>query len=246
MNDSLRNMKYFMECLRNLPSSEVLPIGDSGGFCVSTRTEAENWVCFPECVRDVETVRKAAEFFRKRNETAVWPVFGGGNEILAEGGMFLDCQLRVMTLAADAPVLIRGNDSVTFTAVTTREDSLRWAKCAWLGFDYGGVDPSEDYCAFAENLTGCRDFALGVAVLHGRDAGAFVAVNDDEGLTGVYYFAVIPEMRRKGVAAAMMNEIRRLSRKKVVLQATEAGVPFYSAYGFKDFGAIDVYSTEEV
>ena len=246
MNDALRNMKFFMERLKNLPSSESLTLGDSGGFCVSTRTEEENWIYFPERVNDSETVRKAAEFFRERNETALWPVFDGGNEILTEGGMFHDRQLRAMSLDSGCSVSIRGNESVTFKAVTTREDSLRWAKSAWLGFDYGGDEPSEDYCEFAGNLTGCRDFVVCVSVLNGRDAGTFIAVNDDAGLTGVYYFAVIPEMRRKGVAVSMMNEIRRLSQgKKIVLQATESGVPFYSAYGFKDLGGIDVYSTSE-
>ena len=246
MNDSLRNMRFMMECLKNLPSSEILTLGNYGGFCISTRTESENWICFPDRVNDIETVKKAAEFFRERNESALWPVIDGGNEILSEGGFIPSEQLRAMTLASDSPVLILGNDSMTFKAVTSREDSVRWAKCAWLGFDYEGDEPTEDYFSFAQNLTACKNFALYVAVLHGRDSGAFISVNDDEGLTGVYYFSVIPEMRRKGIAAAMMDEIRRLSRgKKIVLQATESGVPFYSAYGFRDEGVIDVFRNRE-
>ena len=247
MNDSLRNMKFMMECLKNIPANKSLTLGNSEGFCVSTLTAAENWVCFPGCVNDIETVRKAAEFFCEREEFFLWPVFDGGNETLKAGGLIQSEELRAMTLASDSPVLTRGNDSVTFEAVTSREDSARWAKCAWLGFAYDGGEPTDDYISFAENLTACRNFALYIAVLHGRDCWVFQTVNDDAGLTGVYYFAVIPDMRRKGIAAAMMDEIRRLSRgKKIVLQATLAGVPFYSAYGFKDEGAIDVFRNREI
>ena len=247
MNDALHNMKFFMESLKSIPANESLTLGNSEGFCVSTITEAENWICFPGRVNDVETVKRAAEFFREREEFFMWPVFDGGNEILSAGGLIQSEQLRAMSFDSDSTALTRGNDSVTFKAVTTREDSMRWAKCTWLGFEYKGGEPSEDYSVFAENLTACKDFGLYIAVLDGRDSGAFLSVNDDAGMTGVYYFAVLPEMRRKGIAAAMMSEICRLSRgKRIVLQATLSGVPFYSAYGFKDLGGIDVFRIREM
>lgn len=246
MNDALRNMRFMMECLKNIPSNESIALGN--GFCVSTCTKFENWVYFPDCVNDIETVKTAAEFFSRRNETFMWPVFDGGNEILSDAGLFYGGKLRAMTLDSDSPVLTCGNDSVTFEAVTSREDSLRWAECAWHGFEYGKEKPDDDYCAFAENLMSCKNFALYIAVLHGRDCGTFM-ITDDDNLSGVYYFAVLPEMRRKGIAVSMMNEIRRLSHgkngQKIVLQAESKGVPFYSAYGFKDAGGIDIFSNSE-
>ena len=245
MNDALCNMRFFMERLKDIPANESLTLDN--GFCVSTITEAENWVCYPGRVKDAETVKAAAEFFRERNEFFVWPVFDGGNDILTIGGLIQSESLRAMTLDADSPAQIRGNDSVTFNAVTSHEDSMRWAVCSWKGFEYDGDNPSEDFCEFAGNLAGCEDFGLYVAELNGHDCGAFLTVNDDAGFIGVYYFAVIPEMRRKGIAAAMMNEIRRLSHgKKIVLQATLTGVPFYSAYGFKDCGEIETYRNRQI
>ena len=245
MNDALRNMRFMMECLRNIPANESIALGNSGGFCVSTCTKFENWVYFPDPVNDIETVKAATEFFSKRNESFTWPVFDGGNEILSDAGLFYGGKLRAMTLDSDSVISIRGNDSVTFSAVTSREDSLRWAECAWHGFEYGKGKPDDDYCAFAENLMSCKNFALYIAVLHGRDCGAFL-VSDGDNLSGVYSFAVIPEMRRKGIAVSMMNEIRRLSHgKKIVLQAETKGIPFYSAYGFKDAGGIDIFSNSE-
>lgn len=244
MNDALSNMRFFMERLRDIPANESLTLND--GFCVSTITEAENWVCFPGRVNDVESVKAVAEFFRDRHEFFMWPVFDGGNEILSAGGLSQSESLRAMTLDSDLPIQIRGNDSVTFKAITSREASMRWAVCSWQGFEYDGDEPSEDFCKFAGNLAGCEDFGLYVATLHGRDCGAFITVNDDAGFMGVYYFAVIPEMRRKGIAATMMNEICRLSHgKKIVLQATLTGVPFYRAYGFKDCGEIEVYRNRQ-
>ena len=63
---------------------------------------------------------------------------------------------------------------------------------------------------------------------------------------GVYYFATIPEQRRKGVARSMMNEICRLSNgKKILLQATPMGLPFYKNFGFKELCKIPVYSDSD-
>ncbi len=189
MNDALYNMRFFMECLRDIPANESLTLND--GFCVSTGTYFENWVCFSGRVNDVESVKAVAEFFRDRHEAFLWPVFDGGNEILSAGGLVQSESFRAMTLDSDSTVHIRGNDSVTFKAVTSPKDSLRWAVCSWNGFEYDGYEPSEDYCKFAGNLAGCEDFGLYVAVLDGRDCGAFLTVNDDAGFMGVYYFAVI-------------------------------------------------------
>lgn len=244
MNDALSNMRFFMERLRDIPANESLTLND--GFCVSTITEAENWVCFPGRVNDVESVKAVAEFFRDRHEFFMWPVFDGGNEILSAGGLSQSESLRAMYLDSDSPVQIRGNDSVTFKAVTSREDSMRWAVCSWRGFEYDGDEPSEDFCKFAGNLAGCEDFRLYIAVLDGRDCGTFLTVNDDAGFMGAYYLAVLPDMRRKGIATAIMNEVRRLShRKKIVFQATMMGVPCYLACGFKDCGEIEVYRNRQ-
>ena len=246
MNDALRNMRFMMECLKNIPENESLTLGN-GGFCVSTRTESENWVCFPERVRDAETVKRIAEFFGARGEYFLWPVFDGGCKILAEGGLVQDESLRAMSLDPDSPVLLRGNDSVTIQAVTSGEGTLKWAEAAWRGFGYDGETPAEDFCGFARNLLGCENFGMYVAELGGKSAGTCLTVSDDAGLVGVNYLSVVPEMRRKGIAAAMMNEIRSLSHgKKIVLQSSLMGVPFYTAYGFKDCGEIKVFRNREV
>ena len=242
MNDVWRDLKFFAEHLRRLPVSESIALGTEGGFCVSTGCEFENWVYFPEHVNDTDTVNMAAGFFRDRGETFMWPVYDGGGEVLAEGGLLHAGHLEAMSLDPTRAVTSRGNPAVTFRAVD-RETSWTWARCAWTAFEYGDGEPDGEYFALVEALCDDGDMSLYVAELGGHDAGTFL-VTEKAGLMGVYYFATRPDFRRRGVASAMMNEICRLSGgRKIILQATPSGVPFYENFGFDDLGAIEVYST---
>lgn len=242
MIDVWEDLKFFAVHLRNLHVSESIALGNSGGFCVSTGCEFENWVYFPGCVNDVETVNMAAGFFRERGETFMWPVYDGGIEALGEAGLVHAGHLEAMSFDPSKAAKSHVNPAVTFRAVT-RENSGTWAKCAWSSFEHGDGEPDTKYFALVEALCDDGDMSLYVAEVDGEDAGTFLVTNE-AGLMGVYYFATRPDFRRKGVASAMMSEICRLSGgRKIVLQATPMGVPFYSAYGFDDLGAIEVYST---
>ena len=242
MRDVWEDLKFFAEHLRNLPVSESITLGQHGGFCVSTNNEFENWVYFPETVKDTETVKAAAGFFRERGETFMWPVYDGGSEILEASGLLHAGHLEAMSLEPSHAVRDRVNPSVKVRAVT-RQTSEQWASCAWSAFEYGEGEPSGEYLALVEALCNDADMSLYVAELDGHDAGTFLVTHEPE-LMGVYYFATKPEFRRKGVAVSMMNEICRLSKgRKIVLQATPSGVPFYEAFGFEDLGKIEVYST---
>lgn len=242
MNDALDSLRFFAEHLRNFRVSESLALGNRGGFCVSTNNEFENWVYYPERVKDIETVNMAAGFFRERGETFMWPVYDGGDEILAEAGLLHAGHLEAMSFDPSRSVTNRGNNAVTLRAIT-REASGEWARCLWSAFAYGDGEPSREYCALVEALCDDVSMSLYVAELDGHDAGGFL-LTDEPGLTGVYYFGVRPEFRRRGVASAMMSGICGLAGgKKIVLQSTPEGVPFYEAFGFEDWGAIEVYST---
>ena len=242
MRDVWEDLRFFAEHLSKLPISESMTLGKRGGFCVSTNNEFENWVYFPERVKDIETVKKAMTFFGERGETFMWPVYDGGSEILEASGLLHAGHLEAMSLDPERSVKDRVNPSITFRKIS-RETSWQWTECAWAAFAYGGGEPSGDYLALGEALCNDDDMSLYVAELEGHDVGAFL-VTDEAELIGVYYFATKPEFRRKGVAASMMNEICRLSGgRKIVLQATPSGVPFYRAFGFEDLGAIEVYST---
>lgn len=265
IQDVWRNFGFFCGCLRSFSISESLTLSDKG-YCVSTGNEFENWVYYPEKisdassshnglfqavnypekVSDVETVKKAMKFFADRCETFMWPVYDGGFDVLEEAGLVHAGHLEAMSLEPSRAVTKRVNPSVKFKAVTNYSLSDEWAKCEWSAFEYGGSTESAAYKAYiALARAFCDDerMLMYIAELDGIDAGAFLVTNEAD-MIGVYYFAAVPELRRKGIASSMMSEICGLSKgRKIVLQATPSGVPFYESFGFDDLGAMEVYST---
>ncbi|MBQ3403542.1 MAG: GNAT family N-acetyltransferase [Synergistaceae bacterium] len=239
------DLRFFLEHLRDLPVSESLPLGTSGGFCVSTGNEFENWIYYPEPINDPDTVEMAAKFFRERGMSFMWPVYDGGQELLERSGLLYAGSLEAMTLDPSRITLSTSGHDVEIFQVKTREDARLWARTAWLGFEYGGDVPAPEYCSLVEAfMNDSEAFSLCIARSGGVDAGTFM-VTHEPGLMGVYYVCVVPEMRRKGIARAMMSEICRLSEgRTITLQATPSGVPFYEAFGFDDLFPIPVYSTE--
>ena len=240
MREIWQDLRFFISRLRLLSVSESLELDE--GFCVSTNNEFENWVYYPARVRDVETVRAAMNFFAGRGETFMWPVFDGGCEVLEAAGLLHAGHLEAMSLNPENAVTNRVNESVIIKPATSAK---RWASCEWSAFEYGESGVSGEYFALVKALLkDTENFSLYIAELEGVDAGAFLTTNEPE-LMGVYYFATLPDFRRRGVASAMMKEICKLSNgKKIVLQATPSGVPFYNSFGFEDLGKIEVYSTE--
>ena len=77
MHEVWENLRFFTTRLKALAVSESLPLGNEG-FCVSTHTDYENWVYLPERVTSPEVVRKVLDFFGKRGEAFMWPVYDGG------------------------------------------------------------------------------------------------------------------------------------------------------------------------
>ena len=138
---------------------------------------------------------------------------------------------------------------VDFIEVRSGGDARRWAEAVWLGFGGEGRAP-QSLLSLADGMRNDPSLRLATAVLGGVDAGAFLLAVPETGReAGVYYFAVLPELRRRGVASAMMEEAMRLARsrgkRRVVLQATPAGVPFYRSAGFEPLFEIPLFSTTD-
>ena len=138
---------------------------------------------------------------------------------------------------------MRMKEGVTFESVA-RENAATWAKAMWLGFG-GDGDAPEEYRRFSAALAADRKTVfLSAAKVRGEYAGTFLLTNEPD-LTGVYYFATVPEFRRQGIASAMMSEICRLSAgKRVVLQSTPMGRDFYKSFGFEELFRIPMYSND--
>lgn len=237
------DLKFFLERLRVLPISESLELGNNGGFCVSTQCESENWVYFPEIVDEAEA-KRAINFFSERKISFMWPIYDSGEKVLEAEGLLYAGKLEAMSLEPGEAKFTASNPSVKISPVNNSET---WARVAWHSFGGGIDDTPANYYALVDALNNdWGNLALYLAELDGEPAGTFLITNE-QNLMGVYYFAVVPEMRRKKIAASMMNEICRLAgekKKKIVLQATPMGVKFYESFGFQSLFSMPVYSTE--
>ncbi|MBQ7594919.1 MAG: GNAT family N-acetyltransferase [Synergistaceae bacterium] len=236
------DLKFFLKRLKSLPVSESLRLGDEG-FCVSTGCEFENWIYYPEKIVDVNLVNEAVKFFKERNMSFMWPIYDGGGEVLRSSGLYHAGELTAMSLNPNKAVKPALNSSVKIRSAEKIPDE--WAKTVWRAFEYEGDEVSREYYDLVEAFNNDREsFSLYIAELDGEFAGTFLLTHE-KFLSGVYYFGVIPELRRKKVAASMMNEICRLSQgKTITLQATPAGVPFYESFGFERLFAMPIYSNE--
>ena len=244
------NLAFFLNQLRLLPTSEALNLSPSGGaFCLSTRSAfaSENWVFCPEGPASADSARAALDFFGGRGLPFVWPLRDATPEaldLLRRAGLREAGRLLAMSLEVS-----EGGESsgLSFHCVNSREDALRWADLAWQGFD-GEAPAPDNFRELADAMRDLPAVRLVTASDGGQDLGTFLLAIANRA-AGVYYFAVPPTHRRRGVAMAMMREILRMAREagagRVVLQATPAGVPFYRAAGFETHGEIPLFSTSD-
>ena len=234
MNITWEELKIFLTELKNLPVSESITLGESG-FAVSTGCDIESWVFYPELVKDIEVVEKAVNFFKAQKVSFMWPVYAGGEKILEDAGLKFAGKLTGMIYEPEKLSPLTSNPS----RLTDYRD---WARTAWHGFGGEYDDVPENYFSLVKAFSENPKFSLHTHKINNESVGSFMLVDEPDS-TGVYYFATIPEQRRKGIARAMMNEICKLSSgKKVLLQATPAGLPFYKNFGFKELCKIPVYS----
>ena len=238
MNIIWQDLEFFLTCLRNLSVSKSLTLDENnGGFCVSTCCSFESWVYYPARVTDPEIVKRVMKFFRDENISFMWPVYNGGEKILEDCGLMFAGNLTAMSYTPQTYNL-ENNLRIYET------DSVAWAQTAWQGFGGGAFDTPMNYYKLAEAFKNDTGLQLYIADYDGEHAGTFLTTNE-KNLMGVYYFATIPEFRRKGIARAMMSKICELADGKIiVLQATPAGLPFYKKFGFEERFIIPIYSTE--
>lgn len=233
MNNFVWNeLKFFLTRLKSLRVSESMNLNDES-FCVSTGTYSENWIYCPNPER--ANVNDAVNFFRERDISFMWPVCD--SESLRHTDLIYAGDLTAMSLELNR--VPESNPDITIMKINSREHSALWAKTAWHSFGGEYDDVPENYYAFIDALTEDENLSLYLALHDDKPSGTFLTTI----MGGVYYFGVIPEMRRKGVAREMMNEICR-HNTRVVLQSTPSGYAFYKSYGFAELFRMPVYSTE--
>ncbi|MCR5346514.1 MAG: GNAT family N-acetyltransferase [Fretibacterium sp.] len=241
------NLSFFLTRLRALPccESQAFP----GGFCLSTGSESasENWAFFPGLSPEAELTGAVLHFFEKRRLPFVWPAeTGEASGALTDAG--LRERGRLVVMDRDAACLPDGSGAVTVHPVSSREEAVGWAETSWRGFD--GESPApETFQKLAEAMSEDSPvLRLVTARFEGEDAGTFLLALS-RNAAGIYYFATVPEFRRRGVASAMMAEAGRMALAagcpRLVLQSTPTGLPFYRRAGFAPLGELALFSFSE-
>lgn len=120
----------------------------------------------------------------------------------------------------------------------------RWGNAVWRAFGGEGSAGVNDYERFGAYLVSCREnsaFALEIG-------GKYIAtalLHESKNAVGLYYFATLPEERRRGHASALMDGVTAAvsdKGKPLVLLATKEGLPFYLNCGFVPISEIPILS----
>ena len=257
MREIINNLREFLSCLKSLSMSESIKLDDKDNFCVATgvQSESENWVFYDDKDISAEIINQAKSFFDNKDLKFIWPVWredlnlklNNLNLLKSDGfmtGMYLD--VKNFKTEPEREIL---NNNLKFKILdlnSSQQEIDSWACAAWYGFD-DGSNLQEKFLELARELVLNNKIRLVEAALNNKSVGTVLLCEDDLNL-GVYYFAVLPEFRRRGIAGLMMNKVIKLACKlgknKIVLQATQEGEKFYKSFGFKyaDRALINLYS----
>lgn len=237
-----KNFFSFAEMLGGAPGGGILRLTAPSLAAASGQPHAgENYALLAEGAGR-EDVEAAAGFFAGRGAGFVTPWLPRTPQAVARALEERGIERRRIYTSMYLPLeAVRGKDAREAVRVTG-ENSARWAEAAWFAFGGEAGEAAEAYVPFGKYLA-ChaqnRAFAL-------EEEGRFVStalIHETDDSYGLYYFATVPERRRRGLAAKLMDGVTAAlpEKKPLVLLATEAGLPFYINYGFKIIDKVPIY-----
>ena len=249
----VENMSFTLGAMAALKTSRSVSFGEEGlaqwGLALATGTSSasENWAFFPSGAIEGKKVKQVCSFFDDLGLPFIWPLFpeaAAGRRILEEAGMTVRGELLAMARSTFFP---EKNSTSTFFSFEINEKTDTWAETAWRAFDSPPGAPAS-FVKLSRGLADSGDIFLILAKRDGFPVGtAMLALSGWS--AGIYYFATLPEERRKGVGDAILHEATRLAaelgRSVLTLQATPEGIPFYASRGFKALFRLPLHSFSE-
>lgn len=254
MNDFYENFFSFAAMLGSAPHGGVLAMGDSIAAASGQPYAGENYAIFGVGARPCD-VRAILDFFRARSADFVAPILPlTPNDIvraLEANGIVHRCTYTAMSLQIHArgTCVKSHKKSNEFKEISARRisnaDAQRWGVSVWLAFGGTMCDEARSYSEYAAFLASHEKndaFALEGDARYLSTA----LIHKTKRTAGLYYFATLPEWRRHGFAARLMDAVTaEYADMPFVLLATEEGLPFYLAYGFDALAKIPIYSASD-
>ena len=205
----------------------------------------ENYALFNSLANGCE-VAEALDFFGCRNVPFVVPELPEVQlklaPVLESNGLCVKSNYTAMALDAEAGYVF----DPAAGEVGEAECDM-WAEAAWFGF--GGEAPMpESYRDFARYLLFRHENRLFVLQEEGR-ALCCGLLHNSRMACGLYYFATLPQFRRRGLARRLMNSLAAAaaeSHRLFILLATEEGLPFYRDFGFAAMRDIPLRSLSDI
>ena len=245
------NLRFFVSSLKRIKNSRFFDLNEKC-FCVDTGCESasENWVYYPQKI-NYDDVSKIINFFGKRDFVfpiyePIEPIKNSEIEFLKQSGLNYAGNLLAMNFVHSK---ITSDFNSDFVIADNKALLNEWAEVSLRGFEVDFEKLPEQFLNLALSFENNEQIIPVIAkekITH-KNLGSFLIANSQikTNLSGIYYFSVIPEFRRKGIARDMMNFAANFSHKfsnKIILQATPSGIPFYRNFGFKELFEIKLFS----
>lgn len=143
----------------------------------------------------------------------------------------------------DAPVLFRdptvdGRERVPWVHEVRDDDDLRrFERTLVDAFPMPQLQPWIPGGLWDPPVLAITGHHLYIATLGGRVAGTSVAFDDGSSI-GVYWVAVVPDLRGRGIGRALTEAAARSGPHPAVLSSTALGLPLYRSMGFRPRGRV--------
>ena len=246
-NEVWENLRFFVKSLARIKNSRFLELSEKS-FCVDTcfDSASENWVFYSEKLNQND-VFKIVEFFGSRE--FIFPIYGEPEnselEILEKSGLKHAGNLLAMNFNPEKAKY----DFKTDFVIADNDSLLKeWAETSLRGFEVEFETLPEEFLNLALSFRNDdKNIIPVISKTNDVNCGSFLIAKskiENKEISGIYYFSVIPEYRRHGIAREMMNFASELSNK-IVLQATPSGIPFYKNVGFKELFEIKIFSKSD-
>ena len=190
--------------LGGAPGGGLLPLGGASLAAASGQPHAgENYALLAQGA-GADEVEQAARFFAERGAEFVTPWLPQTPQAVARALEERGIERRRIYTSMYLPVEAeRGHGSPEVAEVTAAE-AARWGEAAWYAFGGEAGEEARAYAPFGEYLANHpknRAFAL-------EENGRYVStalIHETPEAYGLYYFATVPERRRQGLAAKLMD-----------------------------------------